>query len=623
MEIINKKRVGVSTSEELKDVLENDNGYELIYLMADITLSNGIKINEKKEKVVIDGTYNNTRYTLTGMNSTEATDTIVVSKTNKKIIVRNININYSNTCGVIYVPLDSNYYGILTTYDHINFHGTRLAYNPYGNIKIIDSYIVIEETNGIASQEICLGNYVIIGGKTTITSSSTSSSLFYFRNNLTPSIVFLCQSDVSISTDTKEFMTGTNKLNFTILHDTKVNIVTANGLGPNPVYGTNNVLIEERATLIFIQKSHQRVPMWAAYGNFTMKKDSNLELINSYDNTPADNYNIHFKGSNCKLILDNPNSVIMYSKNASVFYTNNTLEYQIKCKRINLWSNSKTLTSAGDIYDLPEYSWYKEGDLLEISGTATATTTTITSHNLTEEELKKLPNLNNFILQSKKQFSIGDNIINVHQVNSSKKKISGHTTNMADVLIKYNGNEEIVEADDDGYFEYDIADTITDDTEIEVTSNVASSFIYGTKIIISPYDGELSLMETTKAFTFSLTPLSSNPNILVKNQSISLKVVDSRVNSSEWKVYAYIEKPLTSQGGYTLPDALVFKKLDDEVIILNETPSLVFTGTNNNGDAQRTLITWSEEKGPLLDLTNDGLEANEEYFTEVIFILEE
>lgn len=623
MEIINKKRVGVFTSEELKDILENDNGYEFIYLMADITLSSGIKINEKKEKIVIDGTYNNTRYTLTGMNSTEATDTIVVSKTNKEILLRNINIIYSNTCGVIYVPLDSNYYGILTTYNHINFHGTRLAYNPYGNIKIIDSYIVIEETNGIASQEICLGNYVIIGGKTTITSSSTSSSLFYFRNNLTPSIVFLCQSDVSISTDTKEFMTGTNKLNFTILHDTKVNIVTANGLGPNPVYGTNNVLIEERATLIFIQKSHQRVPMWAAYGNFTMKKGSNLELINSYDGTPADNYNIHFKGSNCKLILDNPNSVVMYSKNASVFYTNNTLEYQIKCKRINLWSSSKTLTSAGDIYDLPEYSWYKDEDLLEISGTATSTTTTITSHNLTEEELEKLPDLNNFLLQSKKQFSIGDNIINIHPMDSSKKKISGHTTNMADVLIKYNGNEEKVEADDDGYFEYNIADTITDGTEIEVTSNVASSFIYGTKIVTSPYDGELSLMETTKAFVFSLTPLSSNPNILGKNESVSLKVVDSRVNSSEWKVYAYIEKPLTSQGGYTLPESLIFKKLDDEVIILNETPSLVFTGTNNNGDALRTLVTWSEEKGPLLDLTDNGLEANEEYFAEVIFILEE
>ena len=511
----------------------------------------------------------------------------------------------------------------MTTYNNINFNGTRLAYNPYGNVKIIDSHIIIEETNGIASLEICMGNYVIIGGKTTMTSSSLNSSLFYFRNNLNPSIVFLCKSNVTISTDTKEFMTGTNKLNFTILHDTYVNITTANGLGSNPVYGTNNVLIDERATLIFIQKSHQRVPVWAVFGTFTMKKNSNLEIINSYSSTPADNYNIQFKGSNCKLILDNPNSVIMYSRNASVFYTNNTLDYSIICKRINLWKNSNTLTSAGDIYDLPEYSWYKDEGLLEISGTANSTTTTITNHNLTDEELKKMPDLNNFILQSKKEFSIGDNIINFHPIDSSKNKISGHTTNMADILIKYNDNVEVVNADNNGYFECTLENTISDGTEIELISNVASSFIYGTRIVTSPYNGELSLMDTTKIFNFSLVPISSNPIIFGKSESISLVVVDSRINSSEWKIYAYMEKPLTSQNGYTLPGVLVFKKLDDETISLNETPSLVFKGTNNNGDAKRTLITWSTEKGPLLDLTNNALEANEEYFAEVIFLLEE
>lgn len=623
MEIINKKKVGISTSEELKDILENDNGYEYIYLMNNITLESGIKINEKKERVVIDGTYNSNRYTLTGMNSTSDSDTIIVSKTNKEVVVRNMNINYTNTYGVIYVPLDTNYIGILTTYNNINFNGTRLAYNPYGNVKIIDSHIIIEETNGIASLEICMGNYVIIGGKTTMTSSSLNSSLFYFRNNLNPSIVFLCKSNVTISTDTKEFMTGTNKLNFTILHDTYVNITTANGLGSNPVYGTNNVLIDERATLIFIQKSHQRVPVWAVFGTFTMKKNSNLEIINSYSSTPADNYNIQFKGSNCKLILDNPNSVIMYSRNASVFYTNNTLDYSIICKRINLWKNSNTLTSAGDIYDLPEYSWYKDEGLLEISGTANSTTTTITNHNLTDEELKKMPDLNNFILQTKKEFSIGDNIINVHPIDSSKNKISGHTTNMADILIKYNDNVEVVNADNNGYFECTLENTISDGTEIELISNVASSFIYGTRIVTSPYNGELSLMDTTKIFNFSLVPISSNPIIFGKSESISLVVVDSRINSSEWKIYAYMEKPLTSQNGYTLPGVLVFKKLDDETISLNETPSLVFKGTNNNGDAKRTLITWSKEKGPLLDLTNNALEANEEYFAEVIFLLEE
>lgn len=130
-------------------------------------------------------------------------------------------------------------------------------------------------------------------------------------------------------------------------------------------------------------------------------------------------------------------------------------------------------------------------------------------------------------------------------------------------------------------------------------------------------------MDTTKIFNFSLVPISSNPIIFVKSESISLVVVDSRINSFEWKIYAYMEKPLTSQNGYTLPVVLVFKKLDDETISLNETPSLVFNGTNNNGDAKRILITWSKEKEPLLDLTNNVLEANEEYFAKVIFLLEE
>ena len=140
---------------------------------------------------MIDGAYNSNRYTLTGMNSTEMADTIVAVTTNKEVVIRNMNINYTNTYGVVYVPLDSNYIGLLTTYENINFNGTRLAYNPYGRVKIVDSYIVIEETNGVASQEICMGNYVIIGGKSTMTSSSVNSSLFYFRNNLTPSIIFL------------------------------------------------------------------------------------------------------------------------------------------------------------------------------------------------------------------------------------------------------------------------------------------------------------------------------------------------------------------------------------------------------------------------------------------------
>lgn len=81
-------------------------------------------------------------------------------------------------------------------------------------------------------------------------------------------------------------MSGTNKLNFTILHDTELHLTTGNGFTDSPNQGANNVLIEERATLNFIEKSHQRISMWAIFGSFTMKEGSNLSLINSFDTTP-------------------------------------------------------------------------------------------------------------------------------------------------------------------------------------------------------------------------------------------------------------------------------------------------------------------------------------------------
>lgn len=50
MNKINSKTVTVSTSEELKEALENNNGYEYIYLENDITLKSGIAVNSNKKR---------------------------------------------------------------------------------------------------------------------------------------------------------------------------------------------------------------------------------------------------------------------------------------------------------------------------------------------------------------------------------------------------------------------------------------------------------------------------------------------------------------------------------------------------------------------------------------------
>lgn len=623
MKIINNKIVQVYTSEELSSVLESENEYEYIYLGNDITLEKGITINNNKEKVTIDGTYTNIKFKLTGMNSNASTDTIIASPNIKEIKIKNMDIEYTNNYGVVYAPAESLYKDVAVTYENINFLGTQLSFNPFGTTQIIGSIINIEDTNSITAGEVCESSRVIIGGNTTISSKATTCPLFIFRNNPPNiSMIFLCKSNINIYTDTKELMNGTNKLNFTILHDTEVNIITGNGFSVYSTTGANNVLIDERASLKIIEKSHQRVPMWNIFGTLTMKEGSTLQLINSYKDTPIDNYNIYFKGNNPQINLDNPKEILIYTKNANVIYTNNPITYKIKCCRINFWNDSQELTSAGGISNLPDYYWYKNDALLELTGTITQTETSITTHNLTEEELANLPSLDNFKFQSKKQFSIGAIKTNIHPLNNTQDTISGHTSSFADVLIKYNGNTEIVTAEEDGFFKYDLTTSIPDNTEIEFISNIPNSFLYETRKITTPFNGELSLMDTDNSLSFSLIPIN-NSKIFPRTKKIVISVVDSRLNSSNWRLFAYIDTPLTSLSGYLLEDALIFKKLTNENIILNETPQLVFQGVDTGGNPNKIDLTFSEEKGPLLDLTNNALVANEEYFANIHFKVEE
>ena len=212
--------------------------------------------------------------------------------------------------------------------------------------------------------------------------------------------------------------------------------------------------------------------------------------------------------------------------------------------------------------------------------------------------------------------------MNIHPVNTSKNTISGHTDSFADVLIKYNSTSEIVNADDNGLFEYNLPLAISDNTEVELTSNVSGSFIYKTRTITTPFTGELTLLDANPSINFSFVPIGDT-YIFPKVSDLKTKIVDSRLSSSDWKLYAYINNPLTSSLGYTLENALVFKKFDDETIILTSTPTIVYTGKNNEGIVNFEDLNWSKEKGPLLDLTNDALVANEEYFATIYFYIEE
>ena len=255
MQIIDDNTVVVNNSEEFKKALSEENDYNYIYLGNDITLTSGFTINANKTNLIIDGTYNNVKYTYTN-NLNESSDVIEASTSNRKITLKNMNIISSHTYGIVYVPSHPNYSNLSVEYNNINFSGVELSCNYYGITKIIDSLISGSDTNGVTVKKVCDSNRILIGGNTTITSNSNTNPVFFFNDVIPSYIKIVPNSNVNITTN-KELMNGTNRLDLTVGHGSEFLLTTGNGFAITTTHGARNVLIEEMANFTFIEKSHQ------------------------------------------------------------------------------------------------------------------------------------------------------------------------------------------------------------------------------------------------------------------------------------------------------------------------------------------------------------------------------
>ena len=72
-------------------------------------------------------------------------------------------------------------------------------------------------------------------------------------------------------------------------------------------------------------------------------------------------------------------------------------------------------------------------------------------------------------------------------------------------------------------------------------------------------------------------------NNLCERKTQITQVVDSRIDSSNWKLYVSIDSNLVSQQGFVLENSLIFKNFDDTTFALNSLKNLIFTGQNNGG----------------------------------------
>lgn len=619
MKIIDDLTVVVYTSEELKLVLENNNGYNYIYFGNDITLSNGINISGTKSNLTIDGTYENIRYKYTDMKSLSTGSTIQASnKLISTITIKNMDITGYNYYGVIYVPDSSTYKNIVVEYNNITYIGPQISFHPFGLTRFIDSNIIIQE-NYATGNEVAECNKIEIGGKTTILHKSTANTSFWFRNEQ-PSLKILKNAYVLFTSESRELLYGVTNLEFVVEENAYFEATVKNGFSYG-TYGTGTSLIDKNATFKLNQTSlNGSYSTWYSYGSITLDEDSNLIIINDFSGINTSTYNINFMRSTSSFILNNPKYVLLYNKVANIINSSNTIDFNFTFSRLNLFSSPIEINDAIDISKLPTYSWYKKNDSSNISGTFNSTNTAINSTNFTEEELSNLPNLTNMIFANKKILSIGSFQMHINPITDESIIVSGKTSIESSILIEYNNSNIVSLTDGFGNFSHELKIPLKEGDVITFTAKENNDLIYKTKKVTIVYSGELTIVTYPEKINFTLKPANINPLLLEKSEDIKIKVIDSRITSSNWKLYATISNDLTDKETI-LPNSIVY--LDNgKLKVLSQEKTLIYQGKSNDGKILETDITIPYNDG-ILAAIEQNIDINKIYTSKITWILEE
>ena len=622
MTIINDNTVVVFSSDELKTVLEKDNSYNYIYFGSNISLTSGIKIASTKSNIIIDGTYDGTTYTFTDMKTLNTGDTISATyQTISKVVVKNLNITGNNYYGVIYVPDTASLKNIIVEYNNITYTGPQISFHPTGLTRFIDSSITIGDTSLTTGNEVAECNKVELGGITVINHSSKSNSSFWFRN-ANPSLTVLKNSKVTFTSESRELFYGPNDLAFTVASNSTFDVTTYNGMAYG-TFGTGTTLIDENASFTLKQTNRNgSYATWYSYGVITLNNNSSLTIINNFTNISSNNYNISFQTANSGLVLNNPNMLLLYNTTANIISTTTTIPFTFNYSRLNLFNNSIPIDDNISKSTLPTYSWYKDDAISTVIGTVNKTTTSITSHNYTTEELENLPDLKELIFPNKKVFSIGTIPLKIHALSDTDTVMSGKTSPNASLLIEYDNASDVIVADSLGNFSYSYDSPLPIGTKITFNVKEANNLIYRTKTIEIVYSGELTIDSVPDIISFNLNPIRLNPILCPKNEKLIITVTDSRIDSTPWNLFASINNELENEDNNVLKDSLVFLDSNNNINIISTTKTLIYQGEGNDGSTKTTEIIFDKDEGILFQVL-ETLIANTEYKTKIIWSLEE
>lgn len=627
---INDSTVAVENEADLREAVSSNNGIDYVYLAVDINLTSGITIyaGSGKPSLTIDGLYREVMHRFTDMNSDFPTSTIGIgSASNMNLTFQNMIITGRNFYGIPYVYGLAATQNLSITYNNVTYTGPQLVYNWNGLTRFINCDITIQQNGVSEAQEVGEVNRVVFDGTIRIAHNSTNTdrAVFYFHGNAsTAAFTVLPGADVMITTKNSYFMYNTGIFDvpipvpYTIGSGASFTLNANKGISYKSNHQLASLLVDENASFRCVQTSNNATTATLYInGALTVNKGASF-YMQAYDNTAQ---LIWFtNNAACRIAVNNPKSFVVYSRNAAAFNFAASTSFSLSGGQLNYWPAAKMpMEEAGKFTDVPQHKWFKKdyAILLELGGTAAQTTTSVASNNITQAD-QPLPALGDLHLHDARVLSIGNLPLSVNPVVDDQTPITGTTAPYADVLVEYTidgvSRSRTATADLDGRFSVLTQESIPYTTSVKISVNLP--FLIRELSTDSQKAGELFIDDAPTLIRFITPPISLSPLLLRRNTPvIPVKVIDTRVYSTQWNLAASIDGPMHAQSGHTLPNAVVY--VDDST--MQPLDSVVLTRVFVGGpDVPVTNVTWNEDKGILLHVTAP-LHNKEEYTARLVW----
>ncbi|MBM5721613.1 hypothetical protein [Listeria ivanovii] len=426
----------VTTFDELKKAISENNGIDTVYLGADIPLSSGIKIPDAKKTFTLSGKnpVTNEIHTLTEtMASAGAQSSVITVDTNngaKETTLKDINIigkNYYGTISVLGAAKN-----VVQNYENIHYQGPQLIYNLNGVAVFSgdnDIRIASVVSGSAAANEVGEVKGVNVFGKLKIDhANSNANSVFWFGSGTAELNTFTVEenADVTIlSNGTGMFYrSGAKPIDIDVKKNAKLAISSNNNIFRDTVGGTVNVAVGADVT---ITKTAGINPLLWMSGDINVNPDVRFIL----KKTGGTGNILYFSTATAKLDVQNPRSfLIATTPDNAMLYWPYANTFNFETQMVNYWNTAGTI----DRTDAPQQSFsLPAGDNVIGSLTYSGTTTKIVSTNVDMTAA-------NFNQNTARMIAMGRLEGTINSVNDSDANISGMATLDAYITVSYTEN---------------------------------------------------------------------------------------------------------------------------------------------------------------------------------------